>query len=108
MGKRYRNRNKKAKPGSAGQAHDNSAAAADTAALPPDSPPGVSSPAESNPYAEDASGPGLETPDDVRKAGLSPELPFEAPGTDDADIMYSDGKSFFERFPHLLKSSNSR
>jgi hypothetical protein len=43
----------------------------------------------------------------VRAAGLSPELPFEAPDPDDADITYADGQTFFEKFPELLRGGNA-
>src|SRR5437868_7812147 len=90
------------------RADDTGAAADTTSAAPtPDSPPGGSSPA-ANPYGPGAelSG-GYETPDDVRAAGLSPELPFEAPDPDDADITYADGQTFFERFPELLRGGDA-
>lgn len=72
---------------------------------PPDSPPGApSSPAESNPYGPQVA---LETPDEVREAGYAVDLPMEAPDVG-GDVQYSDGKSFFEKFPDLLKGSGAR
>src|SRR4051794_18629660 len=91
-------------PDSSGRGGDTNAAPDVTsAASAADSPPAESPPAKSNPYGpQDPSG-GYETPDDVRAAGLSPELPCEAPDPDDADITYADGQTFFEKFPELLR-----
>jgi hypothetical protein len=89
------------------RADDNTGAASVDAAPTPVSPTGESSPA-TNPYGPgtELSG-GYETPGEVRAAGLSPELPFEAPDPDDADITYADGQTFFEKFPELLRGGDA-
>lgn len=46
--------------------------------------------------------------EDIRQAGVAIDVPFEAPPGDAAELKYSDGQTFAQKFPHLLDVNHTK